>query len=99
MIVKNVINGLELLIKDDLVEHEDLFSYGPDPEDNYSINPRDVCRMAVDSLKAYDFAWNQIKETLEELIENNDDDVKMICVFLLNLMKIKELDIKEGKYI
>ena len=99
MIVQNVIDGLELLVRDDLVEHEDLFSYGPDPEDNYTINPRNVCCMAVDCLKAYGFAWEQLKSTLEELIENNDGDVKIICVFLLNLMRIREPDIREGKYI
>ena len=64
----------------------------------------DACfnRLNIDALnviKAYGFAWEQFNSTLEELIENNDDDVKMICVFLLNLMRIKELDIKEGKYI
>ena len=99
MIVQNIIAGLELLIREDLVEPEDLYSYGSDPEDNYTINPRNVCCMAVDCLKAYDFAWNQFKSTLEELIENNDGDVKRISVFLLNLMRIRELDIREGKYI
>ena len=50
-------------------------------------------------IKAYDFALTQYKETLEELIENNDGDVKEICVFLLNLLRIKEVDIGKGFYI
>ena len=51
------------------------------------------------TIKAYDFALSQYKETLEELIENNDGDVKEICVFLLNLLRIKEIDIEKGFYI
>jgi len=47
-------------------------------------------------IKAYDFALSQYKETLEELIENNDGDVKETCVFLLNLLRIKEVDIEKG---
>ena len=50
-------------------------------------------------IKAYDFAWSQIKETLSELIEYNDGDVKEISTFLLNLMRIKEVDIEKGEYI
>lgn len=64
--------------------------------------PLCVGRMEMDALKiikAYDFAWSQYKETLEELIENNDGDVKEICVFLLNLLRIKEVDIEKGFYI
>lgn len=53
----------------------------------------------LDLIKAYDFALTQYKETLEELIENNDGDVKEICVFLLNLLRIKEVDIERGFYI
>ena len=54
---------------------------------------------ALNVIKAYDFAWSQFKNTLEELIENNDGDVKRMSVFLYNLMRIRELEIKEGKYI
>lgn len=54
---------------------------------------------ALNVIKAYEFAWKQFKSTLEELIENNDDDVKRIFVFLFNLMRIREPDIREGKYI
>lgn len=53
----------------------------------------------LDLIKAYDFALSQYKETLEELIENNNGDVKEICVFLLNLLRIKEVDIEKGIYI
>jgi hypothetical protein len=64
----------------------------------------DACfnRLNIDALnviKAYGFAWEQFKSTLEELIENNDGDVKRISVFLFNLIRIRELDIREGKYI
>lgn len=54
---------------------------------------------ALKIIKAHDFALSQYKETLEELIENNDGDVKEICVFLLNLLRIKEVDIEKGFYI
>lgn len=54
---------------------------------------------AIKLIKAYDFALSQYKKTLEELIENNDGDVKEICVFLLNLLRIKEVDIEKGIYI
>lgn len=50
---------------------------------------------ALKILKAYDFALSKYKETLEELIENNDGDVKEICTFLFNLMRIKEIDIEK----
>lgn len=53
----------------------------------------------TDLILAYEFALIQYKETLEELIENNDGDVKEICVFLLNLLRIKEVDIEKGFYI
>lgn len=53
----------------------------------------------INIIKSYDFALKQYKETLEELIENNDGDVKEICVFLLNLLRIKEIDIEKGFYI
>jgi hypothetical protein len=59
-------------------------------------------RMADDALKiikAYDFAWEQLKETVEELIENNGGDIRRVCILLLNLMKIKEADIREGFYL
>lgn len=50
-------------------------------------------------IKAYDFALSQYKEALEELIENNDGDIRGVCVFLLNLLRIKEVDIEKGFYI
>lgn len=54
---------------------------------------------ALKVIKAYDFALSQYEETLEELIESNDGDVKEICVFLINLLRIKEVDIGDGFYI
>ena len=73
-------------------------------DDKWSDDGLPLCvgNMETDALKiikAYDFALSQYNETLEELIENNDGDVKEICVFLLNLLRIKEKDIGEGLYI
>ena len=64
-----------------------------------SCNGPDLANDIMTLIKAYDFAWGQFKSTLEELIENNDGDVKEICVFLLNLLKVKEADIEKGFYI
>ena len=62
-------------------------------------NGPELANDVMSLIKAYDFAWSQFKSTLEELIENNDGDVKEICVFLLNLLRIKEVDIEKGFYI
>lgn len=64
-----------------------------------NCNETDLADEIMTLIKAYDFALSQYKETLEELIENNDGDVKEICVFLLNLLRIKEVDIEKGFYI
>lgn len=64
-----------------------------------SCNGADLSNDVMTLIKAYDFAWSQFKSTLEELIDNNDGDVKMVCTFLYNLMRIREVDIGEGKYI
>ena len=76
------------------------------PYEDHKWNDEDrgdcLWRMADDALKiikAYDFAWEQIKETIEELIENNGGDIRRVCILLLNLMKIKEADIREGFYL
>ena len=53
---QKVIDDLELLVREELVEHEDIRSFGIDPEDNYIINPRSVIQDAVKFLKEYDSA-------------------------------------------
>ena len=53
---QKVIDGLELLVREELVEHEDIRSFGVDPEDNYIINPRSVIQDAAKLLKEYDSA-------------------------------------------
>ena len=64
-----------------------------------NCNESDFCNDMTELIRAYDFAWSQFKETLEELIENNEGDVKEICTFLFNFMRIKEVDIENGFYI
>ena len=54
---------------------------------------------ALSIIKAQKMAWEEVREALEKLIEYNDGDVKRICTFLLNLMRIKEVDIEKGFYI
>ena len=53
---QKVIDNLELLVREELVEHEDIRSFGIDPEDNYIINPRSAIQDAVKLLKEYDSA-------------------------------------------
>ena len=53
---QKVVSDLELLVREDLVEHEDIRSFGIDTEDNYIINPRSVIQDAVKLLKEYDSA-------------------------------------------
>lgn len=54
--LQKVIEGLELLVREELVEHEYIRSFGSDSEDNYTINPRLVIQDAVKFLKEYDSA-------------------------------------------
>lgn len=45
-------------------------------------------------LDAQQFAWNQLKEEIDDLRRSNDDvAVREFCKFLLNYMKILEEDI------
>ena len=73
-----------------------------DYEWNEDVHGDCLNRVADDALKiikAYDFAWEQLKETIEELIENNGGDIRRVCILLLSLMRIKEADIREGFYL
>lgn len=54
--LQKVIDDLELLVREELIEHEDIRSFGIDPEDNYTINPRLVVQDAIKLLKEYDSA-------------------------------------------
>ena len=101
-------NGLRVNLKEKIVK---CLGYCSDPtgdscyECSYytkewdGCNGPDLANDIMTLIKAYDFALSQYKETLEELIENNDGDVKEICVFLLNLLRIREVDIEKGFYI
>lgn len=101
-------NDLRVNLKEKVLKTIDLCS-GPEGNDcqecPYYNKYWENCNEAILAnemmtlIKAYDFALSQYKETLEELIENNDGDVKDICVFLLNLLRIKEVDIEKGFYI
>ena len=53
---QKMIDDLELLVREELIEHEDIRSFGVDPEDNYIINPRSVVQGAIKLLKEYDSA-------------------------------------------
>ena len=53
---QKVVSDLELLVREDLVEHEDIRSFGIETEDNYIINPRSVIQDAVKLLKEDDSA-------------------------------------------
>lgn len=53
---QKVIECLELLIREDLVEHEDIRSFGTSSEDCYTINSRSVVEDTITLLKEYDSA-------------------------------------------
>ena len=53
---QKVIEDLELLTREDLIEHEDIRSFGTSPEDNYIINPSSVVQDTITLLKEYDSA-------------------------------------------
>ena len=53
---QKVIDDLELLVREDLVEHEYIRSFGSDSEDNYTINPMLVIQDTINLLKEYDSA-------------------------------------------
>ena len=83
---QKVIDGLELLVREELVEHEDIRSFGIDPEDNYIINPRSVIQDAIELLKEYDIALRMMVyqyctidksflEGKERTIRNPDQEV------------------------
>lgn len=56
-------------------------------------------RETVDYIKAQHFAWKELKETIRELVDQEDTEKSRIAMFLLNYMDVQEEHIEEGVYI
>lgn len=105
---QKVIDGLELLIREDLVEHEDIKSFGTSPEDNYTINPRSVVQDAITLLKEYNSALRtmvyqyctidkQLLEVKGRVIPNPDQEVFFNSYMSAGEEAFKVLGIKNGE--